>query len=120
MAHTLLVEVCNALAVVALSVIAYQLVTKVLWDGLWEPLRFRRIMVKQGVKGLPFRFLVGQLPDQKACLDAIPEVVPIDSFAALSPSVTPLFALFFPKFPGSLAHLHLSFISSCDVLCMWC
>jgi len=100
MAFIMPLEVWNALAVVTLSLIVHQLVTKVLWNGLWEPLRLRRIMTKQGVKALPFRFLVGQLPDQKVYLDSIPEVVPIDSYAALSPTVTPQYALFFPKFPG--------------------
>jgi len=105
-------EVWNALAVVAISVIAYQLVTKVLWSGLWEPLRLRRIMAKQGVKGPPFRFLVGQVPDQKLYMESMPEVVPIDSFAALSPTVTPHYALFFSKFPGT------DCFSCCDMLCV--
>lgn len=66
-------EVWNA---VALTALAYQLMTKVLWNGLWEPLRLRRIMAKQGIKGLPFRFLVGQLPEQGDYLTSLPEVVP--------------------------------------------
>jgi len=32
--------------------------------------------------------------------DSFPEVVPLDSYADLLPTVTPTYALFFPKFPG--------------------
>lgn len=74
---------------------------EVLWDGLWVPLRYRRIMSKQGVKSVPFRFLVGQLPEQKRFQESLGDVVPVDSFADFSPTVVPQYALFFPKFPGA-------------------
>jgi hypothetical protein len=86
---------------VALSATAYQVFTKLLWNGLWVPLRYRRIMAKQGVKGPPFRFLSGQMLEVNAYRESFSEVVPLDSYADLSPTVTPLYALFFPKFPGT-------------------
>lgn len=102
------VEVRNALAVVAVSAIAYQIFTKLLWKGLWTPLRLRRIMAKQGVQGPPFRFLFGQVREYMAYRDSFPEVVPLNSYADFSPTVTPQYALFFPKFPGTnyLEHTH--------------
>jgi hypothetical protein len=83
------------------SVALYQVFTKLLWNGLWVPLRYRRIMAKQGVKGPPFRFLFGQMLEVNAYRESFSEVVPLDSYADLSPTVTPLYALFFPKFPGT-------------------
>jgi len=91
------VEVWTAVALLILSAVAYQVV----WKGLWEPLRLGRIMAKQGIKGPPFRFLVGQFPEQKEFLESLPDVIPVDSYAALSPTVTPQYALYFPKFPGA-------------------
>lgn len=89
-------EVWTAVAVLILSAVAYQ----VLWKGLWEPLRLGRIMAKQGVKGTPFQFLVGQFHEQKEFLESLPAVIPVDSYGALSPTVTPQYALYFPRFPG--------------------
>lgn len=83
------------------SVALYQVLTKLLWNGLWVPLRYRRIMAQQGVKGPPFRFLFGQMLEVNAYRESFSEVVPLDSYADLSPTVTPLYALFFPKFPGT-------------------
>ncbi|KAG0605545.1 hypothetical protein M758_9G067300 [Ceratodon purpureus] len=87
---------------VALSAIVH----KLLWKGLWIPLRYRRIMAKQGVKGPPFRFLVGQLHEMWKYRDSFPDAVPLDSYADLSPTVTPQYALFFPKFPGEKYFLY--------------
>jgi len=92
-------EVWSVLAVVALTAILHHLITKVLWQGLWVPFRYRRIMSKQGVKSVPFRFLVGQFPEQKRFQESLGDVVPVDSFADFSPTVVPQYALFFPKFP---------------------
>lgn len=97
------VEVKNAVAVVAVGAIVYQ-VMKFLWNAVWEPLRLRRIMEKQGVRGPPFRFLVGSLMEANAFSESCPEFLPLDNYANLSPTVTPHYALYFPKF-GTVCEL---------------
>lgn len=94
-------ELWNAVAVVALTLIGYEIFNKVLWRGLWTPLRLRRILVKQGVQGPPFRFPFGQVLEFIAYMNSFPEVVPMDSYADLSPTVTPQYALYFSRFPGT-------------------
>ena len=97
------VEVKNALAVVAVGAIVYQ-VMKFLWNAVWEPLRLRRIMEKQGLRGPPFRFLVGSLKEANAFSESCPESLPLDNYANLSPTVTPHYALYFPKY-GTVCEL---------------
>ena len=94
-------ELWNAVAVVVVTVIGYQILNKVLWRGIWTPLRLRRIMVKQGVRGPPFRFPFGQVLEFVTFMNSFPEVVPLDSYADLSPTVTPQYALYYPQFPGA-------------------
>jgi hypothetical protein len=95
-------EVRNAVAVVVLtivvSVILVQLFTW-LRHVLWEPLRLKRFMAKQGVGGPPFRFLVGNQPEASKYAQSFPEALPLDDeFGQFSPAVTPQFALYFPKY----------------------
>ncbi|KAG0625421.1 hypothetical protein M758_2G053800 [Ceratodon purpureus] len=91
------VEVRNAFAVLAVSVVALK-VLQFLWRAVWEPLRLRRIMAKQGVKGPPYRFLFGQVIEQVAFQDSFPESLPLGNYADFSPTVTPQYALYFPKY----------------------
>lgn len=97
------VEVKNALVIVAVGAIVYQVI-KFLWNAVWEPLRLRRIMEKQGVRGPPFRFLVGNLMEANAFSESCPESLPLDNYANLSPTVTPHYALYFPKY-GNVCEL---------------
>lgn len=90
------VEVKNALAVVAVGAIVYQ-VMKSLRNAIWEPLRLHRIMEKQGLRGPPFHFLVGSL-EANAFSESCPEALPLDNYANLSLTVTPHYALYFPKY----------------------
>lgn len=94
-------EVRNALAVVAVSGIAYQLI-KFLWNVSWEPLRLRRVMTKPGVKGPPFRPLVGQLFEPAVFAESFPEALPLGNYDNLSPTVTPQYALYCPKYGKSI------------------
>ncbi|KAG0620516.1 hypothetical protein M758_4G222100 [Ceratodon purpureus] len=99
-------ELWNAVAVVVVTFIGYQILNKVLWRGIWTPLRLRRIMVKQGVRGPPFRFPFGQVLEFVSFMNSFPEVVPLDSYADLSPTVTPQYALYYPQFPGAKYFLY--------------
>lgn len=96
------VEVKNALAVVAVGAIVYQ-VMKFLRNAVWEPLRLRRIMEKQGVRGPPFHFFLGKA-EANAFSESCPEALPLDKYANLSPTVTPHYALYFPKY-GTVCEL---------------
>ncbi|KAG0586563.1 hypothetical protein KC19_2G100300 [Ceratodon purpureus] len=91
------VDVRNAVAVLVVGVIVMK-VLKFLHRAVWEPLRLRRIMEKQGLKGPPYRFLFGQVYETVAFQDSFPEAMPLDNYANLSPTVTPQCALFFPKY----------------------
>lgn len=92
------VEVRNAvLAVVVATVIVYH-VFKFVRAALWEPLRLRRIMTKQGVRGPPFKFLLGQYTDMVKFAESFPETLDMDDFANLSPTVSPQYAMYFPKY----------------------
>lgn len=90
-------EVRSALAAVVASVIVYHVV-KFLRNAVWEPLRLRRIMSKQGVSGPPFRFLLGQILDMVKFAQSFPDNLPMDNFANLSPTVMPQYALYIPKY----------------------
>jgi len=92
-----LVEVGTAVAVVVATVLVYA-VLKLLWIGVWEPLRFRRVMAQQGVKASPFRFLIGNLDDITKFAESFPEALPLGSYADFSPTVVPQYALFCPKY----------------------
>ncbi|KAG0605431.1 hypothetical protein M758_9G058500 [Ceratodon purpureus] len=93
-------EVWMAIAAVVLTVAAsaamVPLVTMVR-TFLWEPLRLRRIMAKQGVKGPPIRFFFGDSPEYGAYAQAFPESLPL-AFDDYAPTVTPHHALYFSKF----------------------
>jgi hypothetical protein len=95
-------EVRNAVAVVALTLAASAMLVRLLtWlrNVLWEPLRLKRFMAKQGVGGPPFRFLVGNLPEAAKYAQSFPEALPLDDeFGQFSPTVTPQYALYFPKY----------------------
>jgi len=95
-------EVSNAVAVVALTLAASAVLVRLLtWlrTVLWEPLRLKRFMAKQGVGGPPFRFLVGNLPEVAKFAQSLPEALPLDDkFALFAPTVTPHYALYFPKY----------------------
>ena len=95
-------EVRNAIVVVALTLAASAMLVRLLtWlrTVLWEPLRLKRFMAKQGVGGPPFRFLVGNLPEVAEFSQSLPEVLPLDDkFGLFSPTVTPHYALYFPEY----------------------
>nr|PNR50683.1 hypothetical protein PHYPA_009869 [Physcomitrium patens] len=91
------VNVRNAVAVVVASVIVYSVI-KFLRDSVWEPLRLSRIMAKQGVSGPPFRFLLGQYMEMVKFTESFPDVMPINDFANMSPTVTPQNALYYLKY----------------------
>ena len=95
-------EVRNAIAVVALTLVASAILVRLLtWlrNVLWEPLRLKQFMAKQGVGGPPFRFLVGNLPEAAKYAQSFPEALPLDDeFGHFSPTVTPQYALYFPKY----------------------
>ncbi|KAG0563350.1 hypothetical protein KC19_8G023700 [Ceratodon purpureus] len=103
MAGTVSREVRNALAAVAISVVAYKLV-KFLWTVFWEPLRLLRIMTKQGVKGPPFRPLIGHIFEPVAFAESFPEVLPLGNYDNLSPTITPQYALYCPKYGKSFVY----------------
>jgi len=92
-------------AVVVATVLVYK-VLKLLWIGVWEPLRLRRVMARQGVKGPPFKFLIGDLIDMGKFAGSFPEALPLGSYADFSPTVTPQYALFCPKYgmPASFSY----------------
>lgn len=90
-------NVRNALAVVVASVIVYSVI-KFLRVSVWQPLRLRRIMAKQGVSGPPFRFVRGQFVEMWKFTESFPDALPIDDFANLTPTVTPQNALYYPKY----------------------
>ncbi|KAG0601785.1 hypothetical protein M758_11G139500 [Ceratodon purpureus] len=95
-------EVRNAVLVVALTLAAGAVLVKLLAflrTVLWEPLRLKRIMQRQGVGGPPFRFLIGSLPEAAAYGQTFPEALPLgDDFSDFSPTVTPQYSLYFPKY----------------------
>ena len=95
-------EVRNAVAVVALTFMVSAILVQFLtWlrNVLWEPLRLKRFMAKQGVGGPPFRFLVGNQPEASKYALSFPKALPLnDEFGEFSPTVTPQYALYFPKY----------------------
>ena len=95
-------EVRNTIAVVALTLAASAILVRLLtWlrNVLWEPLRLKRFMAKQGVGGPPFRFLVGNGPEAATYAQSLPEALPLDDeFGHYSPTMTPHYALYFPKY----------------------
>ena len=95
-------DVRNAIAVVALTLAASAMLVRLLtWlrTVLWEPLRLKQFMAKQGVGGPPFRFIVGNLPEVAEFSRTLPEALPLDDkFGLFSPTVTPQYALYFPKY----------------------
>ncbi|KAG0557612.1 hypothetical protein KC19_11G143800 [Ceratodon purpureus] len=95
-------EVRNAVLVLALTLAASAVFVKllaILRTVLWEPLRLKRVMQRQGVGGPPFRFLVGNLPEAVAYGQSFPEALPLDDdFSDFSPTVTPQYSLYFPKY----------------------
>ena len=95
-------EVRNAIQVVALTLAASAVIVNLLAfmrTVLWEPLRLKRVMQRQGVGGPPFRFLVGNLPEAAAHGQTFPEALPTDDdFSDFSPTVTPQYSLYFPKY----------------------
>ena len=95
-------EVRNAVVVVVLTFVVSAILVQLLtWlrNVLWEPLRLKRFMAKQGVGGPPFRFLVGNQPEASKYAHSFPEALPLDDeFGDFSPTVTPQYALYFPKY----------------------
>ena len=96
-------EVCNGVLAVALTLAGGAVLVKLaalLRTVLWEPLKLKRVMARQGVGGPPFRFLVGNLPEAAAYGQSFPEALPLDDddFGDYSPTVTPQYALYFPKY----------------------
>lgn len=85
-------EVWTAVVVVAATIA----ILGALRTFLWEPLRLRRCMKKQGVHGPPFRFVVGNLPEAEAFRQSQPEIQPFEYI--FRPTVNPQHALFFPKY----------------------
>lgn len=109
------VEVRNAvLAVVVASVIVHLVVFKFVRAALWEPLRLRRIMNKQGVRGPPFKFLLGQYMDMVRFSESFPETLAMDELANLSPTVTPQYAMYFPKYGAYASISSSSYIVDSD------
>jgi len=99
------VEVRNAvLAVVVATVIVYHVIFKFVRAAVLEPLRLRRIMTKQGVRGPPFKFLLGQYTDMVKFSESFPETLAMDNLANLSTTVSPQYAMYFPKY-GTLLFL---------------
>jgi cytokinin trans-hydroxylase len=85
-------EAWTALAVVALTAWIIRVFVRI----IWEPLRLRRIMAKQGVHGPPFRPLVGNLLEAEAFRNSQPEIVPFDY--SNHSTVAPQHALYRPKY----------------------
>jgi len=93
------VEVRNTvLAAMVASVIVYHVIFKFVRAALLEPLRLRRIMTKQGVSGPPFKFLLGHYPAMVKFSESFPETLAMDNLANLSPTVSPQYAMYFPKY----------------------
>lgn len=90
-------EVWTALAVVAATVLVYKILN-VLWIGVWEPLRFRRVMKRQGVKGPPFRFLIGNTIDIGKFGESFPDALPLGKYTDFAPTIMPQYALYCPKY----------------------
>jgi cytochrome P450 len=97
MAAIMSANVTNALAVVVATVVVYH-VLKFVRNALWEPLRLRRIMAKQGIEGPPFRLLLGFVMETEKITQSFPDNLPMNDFANLSPTVTPQYASYFPKY----------------------
>ena len=95
-------EVRNAIAVVALTLAASVILVRLLtWlrNVLWDPLRLKRFMAKQGVGGPPFRFLVINRPEAATYAQSLPEALPLDDkFGHFSPTMTSHYILYFPKY----------------------
>lgn len=70
-------EVWNSLVAIAITAVIYHILLLVK-TVVWEPLRLRRIMMKQGVKGPPFHLLVGNLPEALAFGQSQPEALALD------------------------------------------
>lgn len=97
------VEVRNAVVAVVVAVLAWQ-VLRVLWTGVWEPLRLRRVMAKQGLKGPPFKFLIGHLFEAAEFAESFPRSLPLGNYANFAPTVMPQYALYCPKYGTPLSH----------------
>lgn len=93
MAVIMSANVTNALAVVVASVLVYH-VLKLARNVLWEPLRLRRIMAKQGIGGPPF----GHGMETFKFAQSFPDNIPMNDFANFSPTVTPQYAMYFPRY----------------------
>lgn len=95
-------EVRNAIAVVALTLAASAILVRLLtWlqNVLWEPLRLKQFMAKQGMGWPPFRFIVGNGPEAATYAQSLPEALPLDDkFGHFSPTMTSHDALYFPKY----------------------
>ena len=95
-------EAWIALAVVLLTTVTsaiYKTVVPAVRKHMWEPLRLWRIMVKQGVQGPPFRFLLGNSPELFAFEKTFPDDIAQDGIHYdIGPTVTPQYTLYFPKY----------------------
>jgi hypothetical protein len=86
-------EVWTALAMVAVTAALLQVFLTI----VWEPLRLRRIMAKQGVNGPRFHLLMGNLPEIVAFQQSQPDVhLPPDYMDHSTAS--PQSALYFSKY----------------------
>lgn len=113
-------EVSNEIVVVALTVVASAILVKLLAllrSVLWEPLKFQRILGRQGVRGPLFRFIEGNLREATAYAQSFPEAMPLDDnyFGDFAPTVTPQYALYFPKY-GMYSALCNSYIAAATIV----
>lgn len=89
-------ELRNSLVVVVVSVVVFAVVALVR-RLLWQPLRMRRTMIKQGVAAAPFHFLVGSLPECFAYAAKFSGDLHVDDHYDSTPTVSPMNILYFPK-----------------------
>jgi hypothetical protein len=89
-------ELWDALVVAVLTIVVVS-VGAWLRKLVWEPMKMRRIMAKQGVAVTPFHILFGNIKECVAYAAKFPEDCHVDGHYEGTPTVYPQHALYFPK-----------------------
>lgn len=112
-------ELWNALAVFGVT-LAASAIWAILLKYVWEPLRMKRIMGKQGVTGPPYRFLFGNILELIAHQKSQPVLPLDDDHYSLCPGILPHHTLYAPKYGKAQFKMQLVSVLTCHWSLMPC